>query len=119
MFRMADVPLTLYQDYLARNQQVYETMWGPSNYSRRRAEGLERGIALGEIDVPTLILSGRYDEATRRSSNACRRHPGSRWTILEHSAHLTFLEEPERYREVLSHFSTVDRAGELARSSAG
>jgi len=26
VFRMSDVPLTLCQDYLARNPQVYETM---------------------------------------------------------------------------------------------
>ena len=30
VFRMADVPLSLGQDFFAGNQQVYETMWGPS-----------------------------------------------------------------------------------------
>jgi L-proline amide hydrolase len=60
---------------------------------------------LGELDVPTLILSGRYDEATpaqqRRLQEGIR---GSRWTMLENSAHLTFLEEPERYGEILTSF---------------
>ena len=60
---------------------------------------------LGEIDIPTLILSGRYDEATPAQQQ--RLHsgiPGSRWTVLEHSAHLTFMEEPDRYRDVLTSF---------------
>ena len=60
---------------------------------------------LGEIDVPTLILSGRYDEATPAQQQRLQEGiPGSRWTIFEHSAHLTFLEEPELYREVLTSF---------------
>ena len=106
VFRMADVPLTLCQDFLARNQQVYETMWGPSEFF---ATGVLKDwnveSRLGEIDVPTLILSGRYDEATPAQQQRLQQGiQGSRWTILEHSAHLTFLEEPERYREVLASF---------------
>ena len=116
--RMADFPLVLWQDYLARNQQVYETMWGPSEFF---ATGVlaEWNVEqhLGEIAVPTLILSGRYDEATPAQQQ--RLHdgiPGSRWTVLEHSAHLTFMEEPDRYREVLTAFlDDVDaRAAKLA-----
>jgi pimeloyl-ACP methyl ester carboxylesterase len=116
--RMADFPLVLCQDYLARNQQVYETMWGPSEFF---ATGVlaEWNVEqhLGEIAVPTLILSGRYDEATPAQQQ--RLHdgiPGSRWTVLEHSAHLTFMEEPDRYREVLTAFlDDVDaRAAKLA-----
>jgi L-proline amide hydrolase len=77
---------------------------------------------LGEITVPTLILSGRYDEATPAQQQRLQQGiPGSRWTILERSTHLTFLEEPERYREVLSSFlDDVDaRAGIPPRCSAG
>ena len=47
VFRMSDVPLTLCQDYLARNQQVYETMWDQRVLCDRRAGGLERGISAG------------------------------------------------------------------------
>jgi pimeloyl-ACP methyl ester carboxylesterase len=123
VFRMADVPLALCQDYLARNQQIYETMWGPSEFF---ATGVLKDwnveSRLGEITVPTLILSGRYDEATPAQQQRLQQGiPGSRWTILERSTHLTFLEEPERYREVLSSFlDDVDaRAGIPPRCSAG
>jgi pimeloyl-ACP methyl ester carboxylesterase len=104
--RMADVPLVLCQDFLARNQQVYETMWGPSEFF---ATGVLADwnveSRLGEIDVPTLILSGRYDEATpAQQRRLLEGISGSRWTILEHSAHMGFLEERERYLEVLTSF---------------
>jgi pimeloyl-ACP methyl ester carboxylesterase len=104
--RMPRMPLVLCQDFLARNQQVYETMWGPSEFF---ATGVladwDVDARLGEIDVPTLILSGRYDEATpaqqTRLRDGIRR---SEWTVLEHSAHLTFIEEPERYGQLLTAF---------------
>jgi len=104
--RMADFPLVLCQDYLARNQQVYETLWGPSEFF---ATGVLADWnvepRLNEITVPTLILSGRFDEATPAQQQRLHEGiPGSRWTVLEHSAHLTFMEEPDRYREVLTSF---------------
>jgi pimeloyl-ACP methyl ester carboxylesterase len=109
----APMSLALCQDYLARNQQVYETLWGPSEFF---ATGVLADWTveprLGEIDVPTLILSGRHDEATpahmRRLLDGIR---GSQWTILEHSAHLTFFEETDRYCEILSAFLERVEAG--------
>lgn len=104
--RIPRLPLVLCQDFLARNQQVYETMWGPSEFF---ATGVLADwnieARLGEIDVPTLIVSGRYDEATPAQQQRLKDGiPGSRWTMLEHSAHLTFVEEPDRYREVVTSF---------------
>ena len=104
--RMAGMPLVLCQDFFARNQQVYETMWGPSEFF---ATGVLADwnveSRLGEIDVPTLLLSGRYDEATPAQQQRLQAGiRGSQWTLLEHSAHLTFIEEPERYLQVLTSF---------------
>ena len=98
--------LVLCQDYLARNQQVYETMWGPSEfYVTGVLAEWNVESRLGELDVPTLILSGRYDEATPAHQQRLRDGiRGSQWETLEHSAHLTFFEEPDRYAEVLTSF---------------
>lgn len=118
--RMHRLPLVLCQDFLARNQQVYETMWGPSEFF---ATGVlahwNIEPRLGEIDVPTLILSGRYDEATPAQQQRLNEGiPGSQWKILEHSAHLTFVEEPERYREILTSFlEAVEASAPLAATS--
>ena len=83
-----------------RNQQVYETMWGPSEFF---ATGVLKDwnveSRLGELDVPTLILSAATTRRRRHSSDVCRRASGDRArTMLENSAHLTFLEEPEPLR---------------------
>jgi proline-specific peptidase len=104
--RMRDFPLELCQGFLARNQDVYETMWGPSEFF---ATGVladwDVESRLGEIDVPTLILSGRYDEATpAQQQRFLEGIKGSRWEVLEHSAHLTFMEEPGRYADLLRSF---------------
>ena len=104
--RLTTMPLSLCQSFLTRNQDVYETMWGPSEFF---ATGVladwDVEPRLGEIDVPTLILSGRYDEATpaqqQRLQHGIR---GAEWTVLEHSAHLTFIEEPDQYVSVLTAF---------------
>jgi L-proline amide hydrolase len=88
-------------------------MWGPSEFF---ATGVLANWniepRLGEIDVPTLIVSGRYDEATPAQQERLKEGiPGSRWTMVEHSAHLTFVEEPERYCEVLTSFLDAVEAG--------
>jgi pimeloyl-ACP methyl ester carboxylesterase len=111
--RLADFPLVLCQDYLTRNQQVYETMWGPSEFF---ATGVladwNVDARLGELTLPTLLLSGRYDEATPlQQQRLLDGIPGARWTVLEHSAHLSFMEEPARYHELVSAFlDEVDEA---------
>ncbi|WP_424217625.1 proline iminopeptidase-family hydrolase (plasmid) [Streptomyces sp. BI20] len=60
---------------------------------------------LGEIDTPTLLISGRYDEATPAVVRPFHEGiKGARWEIFEDSSHLPHLEEPERFRAVLSEF---------------
>jgi pimeloyl-ACP methyl ester carboxylesterase len=113
--RLSDVPLALCQAYLARNQEVYETMWGPSEFFATGVlEEWNVESRLGEIAVPTLILSGRYDEATPAQQQ--RLHdgiPGSRWRVFEHSAHLSFIEEPDLYCDVVTSFLQDVDAGIL------
>jgi pimeloyl-ACP methyl ester carboxylesterase len=62
---------------------------------------------LGEIRVPTLVTSGRYDEATPLIAETVRNGiPDSRWVIFEESSHMAHAEEPERYMQVLDDFLT-------------
>jgi L-proline amide hydrolase len=86
--------------------QVYETMWGPNEFT---VTGTLRDWdvidGLGEIHVPTLITSGRHDECTPALVEPLHRGiAGSEWVIFEESAHMPYLEEPEPYLEVLSAF---------------
>ena len=60
---------------------------------------------LGEIRVPTLVIGGRFDEATPAITETVHRGiPGSEWVIFENSSHLPHVEETERYLQVLGQF---------------
>lgn len=76
---------------------VYHAMNGPTEFhvigSLRDWSVIER---LERIQVPTLLISGRHDEATP----ACvepfdRLIPDARWRIFEHSSHMPHVEERE------------------------
>ena len=59
---------------------------------------------LGEINVPTLILSGREDWITPPAQGGERLHaglPNSELVIFEESGHFPFIEEPERFNAVV------------------
>lgn len=63
---------------------------------------------LHHIEVPTLILNGRYDEAQDScvepfSSNI----PNAKWVVLEQSSHMSHFEEPERYMQLVGEFLTT------------
>jgi L-proline amide hydrolase len=51
---------------------------------------------LGQIDVPTLIFSGRHDEVTPACTEAAHRLiPGSEYVVMEESSHMAQAEQPE------------------------
>lgn len=91
---------------LAQATEVYYTMNGPSEF---HVTGVLKDWdivnRLGEIRVPTLVLGGRYDEATPAITETVHRGiPGSEWVIFENSSHTPHLEETERYMQVLTNF---------------
>ena len=91
---------------LSRDPEVYAVMNGPSEFC---VTGVIRDwditSRLGEIRVPTLILSGRYDEATPAIAETVHRGiPGSEWVLFEHSAHMPHVEESDRFLRVLADF---------------
>lgn len=93
-------------DKLKQEPEVYLTMNGPSEFhvtgTLKKWSIVNR---LGEIDVPTLLISGRYDEATPADIETVHRGiSGSEWVIFENSSHMPHLEEPERYFRVLTDF---------------
>ena len=105
-------------DYVSRSfaqmdedPTVYHTMNGPSEFhcigSLRTWDITER---LSEIAVPTLLVSGRYDEATPLIVGQIHeRIPGAQWTIFEESSHMPHIEEPEAFlRRVEDFLRTID-----------
>ncbi len=95
-------------DGIDRNPEVYFCMNGPSEFhvigTLKDWDNIPR---LGEIRVPTLVTSGRHDEATPLIAETVHTGiPGSEWVIFEESSHMAHAEEPERYRTVLDDFLT-------------
>ena len=93
---------------LAQYPEVYNTMNGPSEFhvigTLKTWDITDR---LHEIKVPTLLLSGRYDEATPIIVEPIQRSiPGSEWIIFENSSHMPHVEETDLYLQVLNRFLT-------------
>jgi L-proline amide hydrolase len=60
---------------------------------------------LGQIEAPTLVFSGRYDEVTPAATEAVHRGiSGSEYVVLEESSHMAQAEEPERTLELVRDF---------------
>jgi L-proline amide hydrolase len=89
--------------WIDRDPTVYHTMNGPSEFhvigSIRDWQAKDR---LGEIRVPTLLVSGRHDEATPALQQVLLDGiAGSEWVCFEDSSHLPHVEERERYLQVV------------------
>ncbi len=98
------------------NLKVYQTMWGVNEFHfTGNLKKWDITPRLGEIRVPTLLLSGRYDEFTPAEQEVLRDGiPSSEWVLFEESAHLPHVEETKRFLEVLEGFlSRVEREATL------
>ncbi|MEV5098283.1 proline iminopeptidase-family hydrolase [Streptomyces rochei] len=91
---------------IANDPTVYETMNGPNEF---HVIGTLKDWSVVEycsaIQAPTLLISGRHDEATPETVRPYAEHiPDVRWELFEESSHQPHLEEPERFRDVLGRF---------------
>ena len=100
------LPECVARTFAALSHEVYETMNGPSEFhvtgTLREWSVVDR---LGEIDVPTLVVSGEHDEATPAIS--CTVHDGIRGSelvILDGCSHMAHVEQTERYLALLDAF---------------
>lgn len=107
---------------IAADPTVYHTMNGPSEFhvigTLRNWNIIDK---LGRINVPVLLISGRYDEATpavvQPFADGIK---GARWTVFEESSHVPHIEETERCMQVIGEFlAEHDKAarGRAARSN--
>jgi L-proline amide hydrolase len=91
---------------LEANPEVYHTMFGPSEFhATGTLKEWDIRDRLGEIQLPTLVTSGRYDEATPTIAETIHRGIAvSEWVIFEQSAHTAHLEEEDEFRRVVNDF---------------
>ncbi|MCV7103745.1 proline iminopeptidase-family hydrolase [Mycobacterium palustre] len=104
--RVRPWPPELEGAFRTMNNELYRTMFGPSNF---RIVGTIRGWdvldRLVKIAVPTLILAARYDECVPEHMwEMHTRIPDSRFELFESTAHMPFIEEPEKFDRVMRDF---------------
>ena len=85
---------------------VYETMWGPSEFTVTGSlRSFERATQLTSLKLPVLFTAGRYDEATPDTTAWYQSLiPGARLKIFENSGHMTMLDEPDAYVQTIREF---------------
>jgi L-proline amide hydrolase len=108
--RLAEWPECVHRTFekLSENPEVYYTMNGPSEFHvTGTLKTWDITARLAEIRVPTLVLSGRYDEATPAINETVHRGiPGAESHIFERSAHMCHVEETEEFLRTVDDFLT-------------
>jgi proline-specific peptidase len=81
----------------AFGEQVYEYMWGPSEfYATGTLKHFDATASLRGISVPTLFVAGEFDEATPSSTRGFSRLvAGSEFVMIPGSGHLTMHDNPD------------------------
>jgi proline iminopeptidase len=97
--RMDPWPDALERALAGASDVVYHTMWGPNEFSVTGVlRDYDRTDRLAEIGLATLFTCGRYDEATPEATAWYQSLlPGSQMIVFEESAHLSHLEEADKY----------------------
>jgi L-proline amide hydrolase len=93
-------------DAIGADPTVYHTMNGPNEF---HVIGTMKDWSivgrLATIDVPTLLISGRFDEATEACVQPYADEiPNVRWTIFEQSSHMPHVEERDACMAVVEAF---------------
>jgi proline-specific peptidase len=89
-----------------RGTDVYRAMQGPNEWTVIGAlRGWDVRDRLHEIDIPTLVVRGRYDMCTDKiAATLAGGIRSAREVVLENSSHTPVLEQTERYLDVVRSF---------------
>ncbi len=111
--RVHPEPECLPRAFAEAGGQVYSVMWGPSWFDvSGKLEDWDVTRRLGEIQAPTLVLAGRHDQCPPALAELVHRAiPASELVIFEESSHLPYLEEPDRFRTVVTDFLERSESG--------
>ncbi|MGA9919658.1 MAG: proline iminopeptidase-family hydrolase [Candidatus Dormiibacterota bacterium] len=98
--RLSPWPDALERTFAGMGADVYNTLWGPSEFGPVSGELADFEVAdrLHQVAVPTLVTGGRFDEARPEHMELLASSiDGAELAIFEQSAHLAFLEERGDY----------------------
>ena len=83
--------------------ESYLVGWGPNEFTPTGTlSGFEMTDRLPEIRTPCLILNGQRDLCSPYIAKTMYdRLPNAKWELFADSGHMPFVDEPEKYRQVL------------------
>ena len=89
-----------------RSSLIYNQMWGPTEfYATGSLRDFDLTPRLGEIDVPTLFVTGEFDEARPATIRAfAEAVPGARFEVIPGVGHASLSRAPDTYRNLLRGF---------------
>jgi len=113
-------PFVRTAEALERDNFVYLVMNGPSEFhvigKLASWSILDR---LHEIETPTLLISGAYDEATPAIVGAiAERIPHAEWVLFEESSHTPHLEQPDAFSATVRAFLAGVESGSRTLQTA-
>lgn len=97
------------------NPVIYEQMWGPTEfYATGSLKDFDLTNRLGDIDMPTLFITGEFDEARPETvAGFAARVPGARLEVIPGVGHASYTRAPDQYRRIVREFiGGVERAAE-------
>jgi L-proline amide hydrolase len=94
--------------FIAEHGVVYNTMNGPSEFHViGTLKDWDITDRLGEIRIPTLVITGEFDEATPAINRTVSSGiPGAESVVYPDASHMAHVEDPEGYMRVLDDFLT-------------
>lgn len=110
--RLDPLPSVLVESRAKANKDVYMTMWGPSEFSPTgNLKTFDCTTQLHKINIPSLFVCGRYDEAAPESTQYYQSLlQDSEFHVFENSSHVSYLEETNEFLKIVRGFlSKADR----------
>ena len=111
-FHFADPRDPRIAEYEARTAGTVYAPLVLQHFARQEYGGIEVEDRLGAVTQPVLVLTGRYDRvcSAEAAQATAAGIPNAELVVFEHSAHMAFVEEQERYLAVVREF--LDRTGD-------
>ncbi len=88
------------------NSEIYVQMWGPTEfYATGSLQDFDLTPRLKEIDVPTLFITGEFDEARPETvAKFAAAVPGARLEVIANVGHASATRAPDIYRRIIEEF---------------
>lgn len=105
-FHFREVNDELIADYERRTAGAAYSPEVLRRFANEEYGGIEVEDRLGEVTQPVLVLAGRHDRtcSVKAAEATAAGIPNAELVVFEHSGHMTFVEENERYLEVVRAF---------------